>query len=242
MTNTNIEQQITVKGLLTFQDVFLGLRVHVASDLLYDIDKDLLSAGAQQQAERGNYPRIPLVEQGDKLVSQDEISNGTLISTLGTRQNSLISKVEGLLLGVSKPQSEVSATTIESKPEPIRETQKPSVVTAEQPKEVTPRVETVKAEAKAPAKATSKAEAKPKTTKPVGGKAEPKKKTKMYTVLLSVKTMTPDGKGVEDREIKRDFEDTNLTNVRMQAREILAQEHNVPMKDVKVLKAGVKKA
>lgn len=88
-----------------------------------------------------------------------------------------------------------------------------------------------------------KAPKKPKADSKEKAKAEPKAKTKtkLYTILLSVKTMTPDEQGIEDREIKRDFEDVNVTNAKMKAREAVAQEYNVPMKDVKVLKAGVKK-
>lgn len=125
----------------------------------------------------------------------------------------------------AKSQAQNSQLTL---PVESNKSQEPATIPQPSPKDVKPNV---------PVNPKSSA----KIEKPKADKPEPKKKTKQYTVLLSVKSLTPDGLTVEDREIKRDFEDVNVTNAKMKARETLAKEYNVPMKDVKVLKAGVKK-
>lgn len=187
---------IEIKGLLTYEKEFVGVRVQEQQQGLVDIDKDVINAQAQQAAEKGNFRHIELTSVGDKLVSLEEEKQGVIIPVIEVR-NDLVTRTEKALVDALQPKAE-------PKPEP-------------------------KPEPKAP---------QPQADKP---KAEKKQKTKFYTVLLSVKTMTADGQGIEDREVKRDVEDTNLTNAKMQIREILAKEYDIPMKDVKVLKAGLKK-
>ena len=89
---------------------------------------------------------------------------------------------------------------------------------------------------------SKKKTAKKKPTTPKSTEEKPKaQKLKDYTILLGVTTLGADGKTVETKEIKRDFQATSLVAVKPIAREELAKEYNVPLRDVKVLKAGVKK-
>lgn len=196
--------KVKIKGLLTFNEVILGLRVVKLEDLQnLDMDKDVLTPEAQTKLSTSDYPKITLIEKGDKLVSEEEYQRNETLPLIDTR-NDIVTEVENILLGVQP--SNQQTTVAKAKPQ---EKAKPS----------------------------------PTATQSKDGevKAEPKKKTKFYTVLLSVKTLTADGQGIEDREVKRDVEDTNLTNAKMQIREVVAKEYDIPMKDVKVLKAGVKK-
>ena len=219
---------VQIKGLLTFNEEFLGIRINTDAQM-YDVEKELFNDQALQKAEQGNYTRIPLVEEGTILVSKEEHSKGIIIPLIDVR-NELVVQAEEVLLGVAKPQPVVPA-------QPTQEPKQPEQPQAKAVEAIQPQAKQPEPQQKAPVK-TETSSTKGEGDKP---KAEPKKKTKVYTVLSSVKTVTPDGQGVEDREVKRDIEDTNLTNAKMKVREQLALEYSIPMKDVKVLKAGVKK-
>lgn len=214
---------VAIEAVLVFQGEPVGVRASVNSAMLYDIDLEVFSEKAKQAVKTYKVPRLSLVEKDGKLVTSEELESGSLVQTIETR-NAITEKIEQLLLSPRVKEVET----------------KVSVSSTEEPKQA------VGGSSDTPLKESNKKDkVKKGTDKKTNGTSSTakskKSKEKTYIGLLTVKYLTPDGSGVEEKEVKREIVDTNKVNAGMKLREFITLEFNVPMKDVKLVKIGLKK-